>query len=152
MHNKIEEQYVFYRMASGDIHLAKTLCDLIESQTNQDVKYSMIRDVIIIYCRPFMSCKGKFISPKLNVKGMDFSTKRIHDSLLKWRNTIIAHTDLSVRDPKLHKWTSPKGAFFPIVFKSFYSENMPTVKEIRFVCEVVEKYINLMILKTEKLF
>ena len=66
MHNKIEEQYVFYRMASGDIHLAKTLCDLIESQTNQDVKYSMIRDVIIIYCRPFMSCKGKFISPKLN--------------------------------------------------------------------------------------
>ncbi len=51
--------------------------------------------------------------------------------MLSWRDQIIAHSDIDVRNPQLHKWSLAKGNAFPKVFKGFYAADMPSELEIK---------------------
>jgi len=152
MHNINEEQYVFYRMALSDIQSAKRVCDLALKQTDNELKYSMIRDAIVIYCRPFSRCNGKFGSHKLDKHISDQLDLSIHRRLIQWRDQIIAHSDIDVRDPKLHCWTNLRGNTYPIVFTGFYGSNMPKEEDIKSICEKLEEILLLKIKESEAVF
>lgn len=150
MHNKNEEQYVFYRMALGDIQSARRVCDLASKQADNEIKCSMIRDAIVTYCRPWSRCNGKFGHRKLDKQISDQLNVDIHEKLMQWRDQIIAHSDIDVRDPKLHYWT--RGNIFPIVLKGFYASDMPKEEEIKSICEKLEGILLLKIKESEEVF
>lgn len=133
MHDKQEELYVFLRRAQSSMEEVILLCQLALKQTDDAVKYSIIRDTIVTYCRPFKFCYGKLGGPySLDEKFLDQTVTDVHAELMGWRDKIIAHSDIDVLDPKLHCLTTPQGRkTYPITFRGFYAEDMPAASEIK---------------------
>ena len=130
MDNKTEEEYVFHRMVHGDLQYALKLVELSENQIENEIKYSIQRDALVTYARPFYFCHGKYGKYKLTPNP---NVSKEHKEILTWRDKIIAHSDIDIRDPQLHCWTQPNPTF-PIVFKGWYSENMPSPSQIKLCC------------------
>lgn len=94
----------------------------------------MLLKVILSYCRPFKTSRGKYGNYKLSQSFVPFEHKDLHDKLIKHRDNVLAHTDLTVRRPKLHEWKMNSGRLLPIVFKSLdikkIENSIPELKEL----------------------
>jgi hypothetical protein len=120
-----EEQYVFHRFAHGDVNKALMCLDRIEGQNDGFVSWCLLQTAVIAYCRLFAECKiSKGRSLRLASRFVPREGKTLHGRLISWRNKIIAHSDLELREPKLHGWTGQNGTTFGVVFRGFYSDEL----------------------------
>jgi hypothetical protein len=134
MQNAQGEEYVFYRFASGDFLMAVESLKKISRYKEISARRALLLKVILAYCRPFKISRGKYSNYKLSQSFVPVEHKNLHDELIKYRDNVLAHTDLTVRRPKLHEWKTSSGQLFPIEFKSLDLKNLensiPELKEL----------------------
>lgn len=96
------EEYRFYRLYSIDLDGARQSARLLRRYKRSDVRFSILRDVIVTYSRPFSVNRGKFMKThSLKQKIVPAAMRPLHRELVGLRNKAFAHTDHSFRDPQL---------------------------------------------------
>lgn len=119
--NKLEK-YKFLRLYDMDFEMALQTIKVLKRYKRKDVRYILLRDVIVAYSRPFMESKGFNITKdffRVKFKPSEIEMKRLHDELLVSRKELFAHTDLTHRKPKVVNWSTETYKWFPMSFKGF---------------------------------
>ena len=140
MQNAQEEEYVFYRFASGDFLTAVESLKEISLYKEINIRRALLLKVILAYCRPFKTSRGKYGNYKLSQSFVPVEHKNLHDKLIKYRDNVLAHTDLTVRRPRLYEWKNSSGQLFPIVFRSLDLNKLENV--IPELKQLIDKILN----------
>lgn len=114
------EKYCFLRLHSIDMDTALHTLKLIKRYKRDDIRIALLRDLAVIYARPFSGNRGEKI-PKHTLSEIHVpkSAKTIHKKLLELRNCQLAHADLSFHKPKVLRWRADGGNTYPMSFKAF---------------------------------
>ena len=145
MSNKAKfENYKFLRLHSVDMNTALGTLKMLKRYRRDDIKVALLRDIAVIYSRPFSGNRGKtgkhFLSESKYVPAEYLD---LHDRLLDLRNKQFAHTDATFHDPKFMKWKGDKGVAFPMSFKTFdYLGLLRDLKKVEALIKSVESNIN----------
>lgn len=148
----ILEKYKFLRLYDMDFESALWTLKVLRRYKKKDVRYALIRDVIVTYSRPFTESKGfdigkDFCSVKFDSNDME----KLHDDLLRLRKKLFAHTDLTFKNPKVTNWSTDTCKRFPMSFKGFdYKTLEDKLPEIKRLIECVQKQNRLKIAEYEK--
>ncbi len=90
-----------------DFESALYTLKVLRRYKKKDVRYALIRDVIVTYSRPFTESKGFNIAKDFcGAKFDDKDMKELHDELLSLRKELFAHTDLTYKNPKVTNWST----------------------------------------------
>ena len=110
------EQYYFYRLYSIDLDNTKHILRILKRYRRKDVRYCLLRDIVVSYCRPFSGNKGKKISTHtLNKKVVPKELCILHDELVEIRNQLFAHTDYTYRQPKVANWSTDSQKWIDLI-------------------------------------
>jgi hypothetical protein len=132
---KIIEQYNFYMLADTDMNRALNTLKTIRRYKKKDVINALIRDIIVIYSKPFTNCKGTHIARHRLDKDefVPISLHALHEKIMKYRNQIFAHTDLTARKPRLGRLQVGSGYRYGIAFRGFspsdFEKDLPRIEE-----------------------
>jgi hypothetical protein len=150
----ILEKYKFLRLYDMDFESALHTLKVLRRYKKKDVRYALIRDVIVTYSRPFTESKGFNIGKDFcGAKFDDKDMKELHDELLRLRKELFAHTDLTYKNPKVRNWSTDTYKWFPMSFKGFdYKTLEDKLPEIKRLIEHVQKQNRLKISEHEKNF
>lgn len=145
----ILEKYKFLRLYCSDFNDALHTLKVLRRYRKKDVRYALIRDVVVTYCRPFTESKGFGIRKDLlGLKTVRSEMRGLHNELLTLRKEIFAHTDLTYRNPKVAKWAP---GFYPMSFKGFdYAALERKLPKIEKMIEHAQKQVRDEISKYEK--
>ena len=146
-----EEQYHFYRLYSIDFDTANHILRVLKRYRRKDVRYCILRDLIVTYCRPFSGSKGeKIATHTLTTKVVPKKLRPLHNELLDMRNRLFAHTDYTYRQPKAINWSTDTHKWFPMQFRGFDYNKLDTrVSEISELVQAVERNLQSRIDKIE---
>ena len=138
------EQYKFLRLHSVDMNTALATLKMLKRYRRDDIKVVLLRDVAVIYSRPFSGNRGNLVKHHLSEKKyVPTQYRDLHSKLLDLRNKQFAHTDVIFHDPKFMKWQGEKGVAFPMSFKSFdYIGLLRDLKNVEALIKSVESNIN----------
>lgn len=129
-----EEEYVFYRFASGDMLQALSTLKDLPKYRKQTTRHALLQQAVLSYCRPFKNCHGRHGKYKLGASFIPEQYIDLHQELTKHRDQVYAHTDLNIRKPSLKRWRAEGGTWFPIQFKSlspqFLEKSVPKFREL----------------------
>jgi hypothetical protein len=119
MEQEIIEKYHSYRLYSIDLDTALHSIRVLKRYRREDVRYCLLRDIVVSYARPFSGNKGETI-PKhtLSKKEVPKHLRPLHGELIDLRNQLFAHTDFTYRRPKAVNWSTPGHKWFPMTFRS----------------------------------
>ena len=137
MQGKLQERYVFYIKATGDIEAALQSLALIPKTDDNYIKAALIRDAIVSYCRPFTRNDTVFPHSRTVIKKGQKKKKvskqlwlphsfvpprkRVLQRKVMWaRNKLIAHSPLKEREPRL----ALLGGQFFVTMKGFYYKEL----------------------------
>jgi len=149
------EKYYFYRLYSIDLDTVKHSLCIIKRYRRKDVRYCLLRDIVVSYSRPFSGNKGvawknhtlkkKEVVPK--------HLRTLHDDLFNARNQLFAHTDFTYRRPKVAKWRMLGRKWFPMAFRGYdYDKLDARVTEIETLVKSVAENLQTEINKMEESF
>ena len=115
------EEYCFYRLYSIDLDTVRHSLRMLKRYRRQDVRHSILRDIVVGYARVFSRNKGKlFKKHHLSMKSVVPSDLRsLHSEMLDVRMRTLAHTDYEFRNPRLARWPTSKGPIFPLSFRVY---------------------------------
>jgi hypothetical protein len=114
------EKYKFLRLYDMDFECVLQTIKILKRYRKKDVRYALLRDIVVTYCRPFTESKGFKIGKDFcGVKFEDKNMKQLHKELLSLRKEIFAHTDLKYKNPKVVNWSTESYKWFPMSFKGF---------------------------------
>lgn len=86
-------------VARSDIHAAHAACELFLktiTDLSDDLYYPLFTAIVVCYARPFTNNKPYGSLPDKWGRFIDPDQQKLHDSLIKTRHEIVAHSDLSV--------------------------------------------------------
>jgi hypothetical protein len=148
------EQYKFLRLHSVDMDTALGTLKMLKRYRRDDIKVALLRDIAVIYSRPFSVNRGmKGKRSPLEKKYVPVEHRELHGKLLDLRNKQFAHTDVTFHDPKFMKWKGDKGVAYPMSFKTFdYLGLLRNLKKIEVLIKSVESNINTAAREYEKGF
>jgi hypothetical protein len=146
------EQYCFYRLYSIDFDTTKHTLRVLKRYRRKDVRYCLLRDIVVSYCRPFSGNKGEeILNHTLNKKVVPKELRPLRDELVKLRNQLFAHTDYTYRQPKVADWSTDSYKQFPMSFRGYdYNKLDKRVPEIDKLVVAVEKNFQAKIDKIEE--
>ncbi len=104
---KEEERYSFYRHSvSQSFADAKCSLEMLINRHNTDsaIRIPLLRDTFMCYSRPFKLSRGR-LGETYNLKkdiGIP-KPKDIHDKVIADRDQLFAHSDISIRQPRVSK-------------------------------------------------
>lgn len=138
------ENYKFLRLHSVDMDTALGTLKMLKRYRRDDIKVALLRDIAVIYSRPFSGNKSNTGKHFLSVKKyVPTEYRDLHERLLDLRNKQFAHTDVIFHDPKFMKWKGDKGVAFPMSFKTFdYLSLLRNLKNVGALIKSVESNIN----------
>ena len=138
------EQYCFYRLYSIDLDTVRHSLRMLKRYRRQDVRHSILRDVVVGYARPFSGNKGKlFNKHQLSTKTVPSELRSLHSEMLDVRMRILAHTDYEFRNPRLARWPTSIGPIFPMSFRVYDIGKLDTrLPEIERLVKAVESSVN----------
>jgi hypothetical protein len=115
------ETYAFLRLYEHDFEMALNTLKILRRCRNNEVRYALLRDIIITYCRPFAESKGKEIKRHRFGFGKfeSESMKNLHKKIMGLRSSLFAHTDLIVKNPQIANWSTTERKWFPMSFAGF---------------------------------
>jgi len=105
------EEYIHLESSIDDLNRAWIILNEILKPTIGLLVISAFQFAIIEYAKPYLKARGKLRDYKLDDSCVPSEHKNLHQKLLKMRNTIIAHSDLTIRDAHLHVVDMPSGRF-----------------------------------------
>lgn len=146
-----KEQYYFYKLYSIDFDTARHILRVLRRYRRKDVRYSILRDLVVSYCRPFSGNKGSEIRKHmLTKKVVPKELRPLHDELVNLRNKLFAHTDYIYRRPKVINWSTENHKWFPMQFRGYdYNKLDMRVPEIEKLIQAVTKNLHTRIGKIE---
>lgn len=114
-----EEWYVFLRLCEKDFLDAASVLRMIRRYKKAETRLVLLRDGIVSYARPFSENRGRLIQV-LRLAGsiVPKSSRPLHKELMDYRNQVFAHTDMEAYNPRLHRWPSKTGYWYPMAFRS----------------------------------
>ena len=102
-------EYRRLRLFSIDMDGVRHGLRLLRRYRRNDVRFALLRDVVITYSRPFVATKsprgGKFT---FSLRYVPRGHRSMHLELVRVRNTLFAHSDLQTHQPQLLE--EPPGA------------------------------------------
>lgn len=148
------EKYYFYRLYSIDFDAAKHALRILKRYRRKDIRYCILRDIVVSYVRPFSVNKGKLIPKhKLTKKVVPKRLRSLHDGLMDVRNQLFAHTDYRYRKPKVANWSTADRKWFPMSFRGYdYAKLDKRIPQIEKLVNEVENNLQEKIDKIEKNF
>lgn len=149
--SKEKEQYYFLKLYSVDLGMVKHILRVLRRYRRKDVRYCLLRDMVVSYCRPFSGNKGdKILKHKLNKKVVPKDRRPLHDELVNLRNRLFAHTDYTYRQPRVVNCSTETYKCFPMQFRGFdYNKLDMRVSEIEMLVQAVVKNLQARIEKIE---
>src|SRR5690348_8308954 len=117
--DRIPEEYGFHRLYSIDFEMAKQACDLLSKQTSDELRYTILRDVVVSYSRPFSGNRGKLVRKhRLSDATVPNGMSALHAELIALRDQAFAHTDHEFIKPQHARWPRADGsAQYPMSFR-----------------------------------
>ena len=107
------EQYKFLRLHSIDMDTALGTLKILKRYRRDDIKVALLRDIAVVYSRPFSLNKGMKGKHCLSEKKyVPAEYRDLHSKLLDLRNKQFAHTDVTFHDPKFMKWKARREQLF----------------------------------------
>lgn len=143
--NRDAENYRFLRLYSIDLEMAKQTCDVLAEQDSSDVRYCVLRDLIVTYARPFSANRGRlFKQHRLESDVVPIEMQALHAELVALRDQVFAHTDHDARDPRIARWPKEQGgATYAMSFSNpGYDRLLGRLGDIRELVAAVEQTVN----------
>lgn len=137
-----------------DFEVALQTIKVMKRYDRKNVRYPLLRDLIVTYCRPFTESRGinikkDFVSIKFNSKKME----ELHKELLSLRKVLFAHTDLEYKNPTVVNWSTDIKKWFPMAFKGFdYEALEKQLSGIKSLIEYSQSQLEEQIREQEKYF
>lgn len=153
--DRVLEEYGFHRLYSIDFDMARQACDLLSNQTSDELRYTILRDVVVSYSRPFSGNRGKLIRQhRLLPTVVPKSMAPLHAELIALRNQVFAHTDHDVSKPKHARWLRADGsAQYPMSFGiPPYQALVARIGDIRALTVAMEDIVNATIAEYQRGF
>lgn len=149
-----DEHYRFLRLYSIDLDTAKHSCNLIKTQDSLDVRFPLLRDLVVTYSRPFSSNRGSVSrTHKLDVAVIPAEMRPLHDELLSLRDQAFAHTDREFHGPEIGRYPKSEGAAYFMSFRRPAYEGLNArLDEILGLVVSVEASVNEEIRQMELMF
>lgn len=120
MEQQIIEKYHFYRLYYIDMDLAQHSLRVLKRYRLKDVRFCLLRDIVVSYARPFTGNKGEKIPRHtLTQRVVPKHLRPLHEELIDARNQLFAHTDLTYRRPKSANWSTAERKWFPMSFRGY---------------------------------
>ena len=115
------EKYAFLRLYEHDFEMALQTIKTLDDHENNNVRYPLLRDIVVTYCRPFTESNGIGINKDFHgvKKFPNEQMKLLHSKLLTLRKELFAHTDLTYKNPKISNWSTDERKWFPMSFKGY---------------------------------
>lgn len=149
------EEYSFLRLYSIDFEMAKQACDLLIEQDSDELRFCILRDIVVSYSRPFSGNRGTLLRQhRLATATVPQSMSALHFELIALRNQVFAHTDQDFRKPRVARWPRHDGGTtYPMGFQNpRYAELADRVAAIRALCVALENAVNEDIRSRERSF
>jgi hypothetical protein len=148
------EHYYFYKLYSVDFDSVKNCFKILKRYRRKDVRFSLIRDIVVSYARPFSGNQGELLSKhRLRKKVVPKEYHPLHKELIDARNQLFAHTDYTYRKPKVANWSTETRRWFPMSFRGYdYSRLDSRISEIESLVESVDEALQRQIYELEKDF
>lgn len=151
---EFNEPYYFLRMYSVDFSTARGAIKVLKRYRRPDVQYALLRDLIVIYVRPFSSNRGlESKRDKLDTEQhVPMLMKPLHDELVLVRKQQFAHTDLTYYSPEALALKGANGEFhgYAMMFKGYdYAALLNKLPQIEELIRAVESSVNAEIAKQE---
>lgn len=158
LHSPEEEFYYFLRSCSSDFEEAIRLVDEA-TQQEPKIAFYLLRYAVIAYFRPFTKAKTKFPHQQWDKSYANFlslrsghvpdSLREFHEELKTYRDSAFAHSDLAIRNPRLHYW--PGGQWeFPVMISPVDKKPLHIHQDkIRKLCELGHAVVIAQALKME---
>lgn len=154
LENRVEK-YAFLRLYDHDLEMAIQTIKVLRRYRRKDVRFPLLRDIVVTYCRPFTESRGDGIRKDfLGVRKFENpEMESLHNKLVNLRSELFAHTDLTFKKPQIANWSKGDKKWFPMAFKGFSYEELDSelpniINLIKYVQEDLKKQIN----KYEKSF
>jgi hypothetical protein len=115
------EKYAFLRLYEHDFEMALQTIKTLGDHENNSVRYPLLRDIVVTYCRPFTESNGIGINKDFHgvKKFPNDQMKLLHSKLLTLRKELFAHTDLTYKNPKISNWSTDERKWFPMSIKGY---------------------------------
>jgi hypothetical protein len=150
---EFNEPYYFLRMYSVDFSTARGAIKVLKRYRRPDVQYALLRDLIVVYVRPFSTNQGPLSKHTLSVKQhVPTLMKPLHNELVRVRMEQFAHTDLTYYSPETLAFKGPNGEFhgYAMMFKGYdYAALLNKLPQIEELVRAVESSVNAEIAKQE---
>lgn len=141
--------YLFLRIYSMDLQTAMQSLAALDRCVDPAVRMCIIRDIIVIYCRPFAGNReaeaerSKHRLDQVLPRVIPERHAALHLELKRLRNKLFAHSDLDAYGPTAGMWDGKDGPAFPMSFTGLYHEDLnERLPEIRDLVQTVETAVN----------
>ena len=148
------EKYAFLRLYDHDLEMSLQTIKVLRRYSRKDVRFPLLRDIIVTYCRPFTSSRGDEINKDfLSIKPFENKNMQLlHEKLLELRSQLFAHTDLTFKKPSIANWSKGNKKWFPMAFRNFdYEELEKELPNIINLLKYVQEDINVQIKEYEEI-
>ncbi len=102
--NAEHEKYIFYQECVTSLNVAWNIVDVLaRTQNHKVVASAAYRMAFIEYAKPYKKSRGTFINNHtLTLPNISIEDKILHEHIIYLRDRVIAHSDLEVKNAKLH--------------------------------------------------
>ena len=119
MINRFEEEYVFYSYATDDLREAFNYLKSINLYKRKLTISALIQIAIIAYSRPFKKCIGNYGRHKIEDTMIPNKFSSLHKKIITYRDSIFAHSDISIRKPTLSRKKIENKTVFSMTYRGF---------------------------------
>jgi tRNA U55 pseudouridine synthase TruB len=115
------EKYAFLRLYEHDLEMALQTAKIMNRYRKTDVKFALLRDLVVTYCRPFTESRGEGITKDFfAIKKFESNEmKELHNELMELRSSLFAHTDLNFKKTQIANWSNDEKKWFPMAFRGY---------------------------------
>ena len=144
-----EEQYVHFVSCTDSLNSAWRILHEIKASPGNSLIGAAFQFAIIEYAKPYTISFGVVGRHKLDDKYVPSAHQDLHKRLIDTRNQILAHSDLTVRDAKLHVADTSIGQ------RAFIAQNVihgaMQLTNIDSIIDLIEQTLDPMYVETERL-
>ena len=102
--NVEHERYIFFQECITSLNIAWSIVDALDiSKNHKTVALAAYRMAFIEYAKPYRKSRGIHVkNHTLPLPDISKEDKILHDRIIDLRDTVLAHSDIAIKDAKLY--------------------------------------------------
>lgn len=130
-----QEEFIFFQECLTRLNSAWAIIEALDTETShKTVAWAAFRMALIEYAKPYKRSVGAHVKRHvLSFPQLSDQDRALHDEILRLRDTVLAHSDISVKDAKLYLGTIG-GRPFPMIISNTLPL-LPALSEARGLIE-----------------